>query len=76
MSQGCAGYWSGRRQADVVEDCEWMNRWGESLQGAARRLGYANEKSLRNTLQRAGQYELAASLQSRNPLSLISEWED
>jgi hypothetical protein len=52
------------RAEAVVEDCEWMARWGESLTGAARRLGYRDRKVLDRTLQRAGRYDLIAALKA------------
>lgn len=52
------------RTEAVVEDCEWMARWGESLTGAARRLGYRDRKVLERTLWRAGRPDLTAVLKA------------
>lgn len=48
----------------VIEDCEWMARWGETLTGAAHRLGYANRHALERVLYRAGRQDLIAALKA------------
>lgn len=48
----------------VVEDCEWMARWGETLTGAAERLGYRSRDVLDRVLQRAGRPDLIAALKA------------
>jgi len=53
------------RTEAVVEDCEWMARWGESLTGAAGRLGYRSRDVLDRVLQRAGRADLVAALKAR-----------
>lgn len=53
-----------RRTQDVIEDCEWMARWGESLTGAATRLGYRSRNVLERVLCRAGRPDLVAALKA------------
>lgn len=52
------------RTEAVVEDCEWMARWGETLTGAAERLGYRSRDVLDRVLQRAGRPDLIAALKA------------
>lgn len=62
-----------RRLPDVVEDCEWMARWGETLTGAAQRLGYATRGSLERTLLRANRPDLVAALKAPESDALAEE---
>lgn len=48
-----------------MEDCEWMARWGETLTGAAHRLGYRSRDVLDRVLQRAHRPDLIAQLKAR-----------
>jgi hypothetical protein len=52
------------RAEAVVEDCEWMARFGETLTGAAIRLGHSSRKTLDRTLWRAGRPDLIARLKA------------
>ncbi|WP_263121151.1 hypothetical protein [Cellulomonas sp. RIT-PI-Y] len=52
------------RLAAVVEDCEFMAQHGETLTGAAHRLGYATRDSLERTLWRANRYDLVTRLKA------------
>lgn len=58
---------SPRRQldADAIEDTQWMADAGESLEGAAARLG-VTPSTLERYLERHGHRDLAATLRRRN----------
>jgi hypothetical protein len=48
----------------VIEDCEFLADTGETFMNAARRLGYANAKTLDRTLWRARRGDLVARLKA------------
>lgn len=51
--------------AAVLEDAEWLVDTGETLAGAAVRLGYRNEGALERALNRAGRHDLVRALRAR-----------
>lgn len=55
-----------RARAERIEDLEWMAETGESLAGAAHRLGLTLS-ALEHFLSRAGRLDLRAVLVGRNP---------
>lgn len=63
----------GTRTAAVVEDCEFMADAGETLTGAARRLGYRDRSVLDRVLARAGRADLVARLKAPETEQLIAE---
>lgn len=52
----------------LIEDVEWMDQHGESLDGAAHRLG-KTPNALERLLQRYGRHDLVARLRARNPIN-------
>lgn len=52
----------------LIEDLEWMNHHGESLEGAAHRLNRTTA-ALERSLLRYGRPDLVNALRARNPLN-------
>jgi hypothetical protein len=54
------------RALAVIEDVEWMARWGEGLEMAARRTTYANAACLERVLAKWGRQDLATALKAND----------
>lgn len=50
-----------------LEDAEWMAETGESLTGAARRLGYRNVDSFERFLRDRGRLDILKRLNAQEP---------
>jgi cytosine/adenosine deaminase-related metal-dependent hydrolase len=61
------------RTEAVIEDCEFMAATGESLSGAAERLGYRHRDVLERVLYRAERYDLVSRLRAAETDDLVAE---